>query len=92
MITRGERRLGGPDGIRGLAALFVVVNHIFLLIVAAWVRHGVAAFVLTLALVVPLTIVFARVFAALFENPVRWRRSPSGARRRRLPRPQQAPA
>jgi peptidoglycan/LPS O-acetylase OafA/YrhL len=43
---------------------------------------------LTLALVVPLTI----VFAALFENPVRWRRSPSGARRRRLPRPQGAPA
>ena len=55
-------------------------------------RHGVAAFVLTLALVVPLTIVLARVFAALFENPVRWRRSPSGARRRRFPRPQQAPA
>jgi peptidoglycan/LPS O-acetylase OafA/YrhL len=29
MIPRGERRLPGLDGIRGLAALFVVVNHIF---------------------------------------------------------------
>ena len=30
MIPRGQRRLAGLDGIRGLAALFVVVNHIFL--------------------------------------------------------------
>src|SRR6478672_2270886 len=29
MTPRGERRLAGLDGIRGLAALFVVVNHIF---------------------------------------------------------------
>lgn len=28
--TGAERRLAGLDGIRGLAALFVVVNHIFL--------------------------------------------------------------
>jgi peptidoglycan/LPS O-acetylase OafA/YrhL len=36
MIPRGERRLAGLDGIRGLAALFVVVNHIFL---SAFPRH-----------------------------------------------------
>jgi peptidoglycan/LPS O-acetylase OafA/YrhL len=29
-VAAGERRLAGLDGIRGLAALFVVVNHIFL--------------------------------------------------------------
>jgi peptidoglycan/LPS O-acetylase OafA/YrhL len=69
-----------------------IVVVVYGLIVAPWVGHGAAAFVLSLALVVPLTIVFARVFAALFENPVRWRRSPSEALRRRLPRPQQAPA
>ena len=116
MIPRGERRLVGLDGTRGLAALFVVVNHIFLsafpghlvdrapfwagwaiygrfalvvfivlvvyeLIVAPWVRHGVVAFVLTLALVVPLTIVFARVFASVFETPFRQRAGLSNRRR-----------
>ncbi len=44
-------------------------------IVAGRVRQGVPAFVVSLALVVPLTIVFARVFASVFEIPFRRRRS-----------------
>ncbi len=56
---------------------------------AGWAIYGRFAVVVFIVL---LTIVFARVFAALFENPVRWRRSPSGARRRRLPLPRQAQA
>jgi peptidoglycan/LPS O-acetylase OafA/YrhL len=44
-------------------------------IVAGRVRQGVPAFVVSLALVVPLTIVFARVFASVFETPFRKRRS-----------------
>lgn len=40
-------------------------------IVTRWVRHGVAAFLLTLVLVLPLTILFARGFASVFETPFR---------------------
>jgi peptidoglycan/LPS O-acetylase OafA/YrhL len=43
-------------------------------IVAGRVRQGVPAFVVTLALALPLSIAFARVFAALFEVPFRQRR------------------
>ena len=38
-------------------------------LVVGRVRQGVPAFVLSLALVVPLTIAFARVFASVFETP-----------------------
>jgi peptidoglycan/LPS O-acetylase OafA/YrhL len=89
--SRPMRNLGSSSYSLYLTHAPIVVV-VYELIVAPWVRHGAAAFVLTLALAVPLTIAFARVFAALFENPVRWRRSPSGALRRRLPRPQEAPA
>jgi peptidoglycan/LPS O-acetylase OafA/YrhL len=41
--------------------------------VAGRVRQGPAAFLVTIALVVPLTIVFARVFASVFEIPFRRR-------------------
>jgi peptidoglycan/LPS O-acetylase OafA/YrhL len=86
MIPRGERRLAGLDGIRGLAALFVVVNRIFL---SAFPGHLVdrAPFWAGWA-------IYGRFAVVVFivMNPVRWRRSPSGALRRRLPRPQQAPA
>jgi peptidoglycan/LPS O-acetylase OafA/YrhL len=44
-------------------------------VVAGRVRQGVPAFVVTLALVLPLTIVFARVFASVFERPFRQRRN-----------------
>jgi peptidoglycan/LPS O-acetylase OafA/YrhL len=43
-------------------------------VVAGRVRQGVPAFVVSLALVLPLTIVFARVFASLFERPFRQHR------------------
>jgi peptidoglycan/LPS O-acetylase OafA/YrhL len=89
--SRPMRNLGSSSYSLYLTHAPIVVV-VYELIVAPWVHHGVAAFLLTLALVVPLTIVFARFFAALFENPVRWRRSPSGALGRRLPRPQEAPA
>jgi hypothetical protein len=40
--------------------------------------QGVPAFLVTLALALPLTIVFARVFAAVFETPFLRHRSWSG--------------
>jgi peptidoglycan/LPS O-acetylase OafA/YrhL len=49
-------------------------------LVVGRVREGVPAFVASLALVVPLTIAFARVFASVFETP--FRSSPSCAERR----------
>jgi peptidoglycan/LPS O-acetylase OafA/YrhL len=62
------------------------------LIVAGWLGYGVWAFVASLALVLPLTIVFARVFAAVFETPFRPRRSSSGTLRRQHPQAGGAPA
>jgi peptidoglycan/LPS O-acetylase OafA/YrhL len=60
-------------------------------IVAGRVRQGVPAFVVSLALVLPLTIVFARVFASVFEAPFREHHSSSGIARRQLPRAAGAP-
>ncbi len=54
-------------------------------IVAGRVPQGVPAFLVSLALVLPLTIVCARLFAAAFETPFRRQRSPS------RPAPQQQP-
>jgi peptidoglycan/LPS O-acetylase OafA/YrhL len=63
------------------APILVVVYE---LIVAGRVRQGVPAFIVTLVLVLPLTIVFARLFASVFEPPSRrHRRWSGGARRRR---------
>jgi peptidoglycan/LPS O-acetylase OafA/YrhL len=69
------------------APIVVVVHK---LIVAGRVSQGVPAFLVTLALVLPLTIVFARVFASVFEAPFRQHRSPSGAAPRPRPRVQGA--
>jgi peptidoglycan/LPS O-acetylase OafA/YrhL len=48
-------------------------------VVGGWLRPGVAAFLVTLALALPLTILFARVFASVFETPFllhhRWSRA-----------------
>ena len=44
-------------------------------VVAGRVRPGVPAFAVSLALVVPLTVVFARLFASVFEAPFQRRRS-----------------
>jgi peptidoglycan/LPS O-acetylase OafA/YrhL len=63
-----------------------IVVVVYEKIVAGRVRQGVPAFVVSLALVVPLTIVFARVFASVFETPFRQNRSWSGAARRPHPR------
>jgi peptidoglycan/LPS O-acetylase OafA/YrhL len=60
-------------------------------VVAGRVRQGVPAFVVSLALVLPLTIVFARVFASVFETPFRKHHRSSGAARPQLPRAAGAP-
>jgi peptidoglycan/LPS O-acetylase OafA/YrhL len=52
-----------------------IVIVVYEKLVAGRVGQGVPAFVVSLALVVPLTIVFARVFASVFETPFRRHRS-----------------
>jgi peptidoglycan/LPS O-acetylase OafA/YrhL len=52
-----------------------IVVIVYEKVVAGRVRQGVPAFMVSLALVVPLTIVFARVFASIFETPFRRNRS-----------------
>jgi peptidoglycan/LPS O-acetylase OafA/YrhL len=52
-----------------------IVVVVYEKIVAGRFRQGVPAFVVSLVLVLPLTIVFARVFASVFEIPFRHRRS-----------------
>jgi peptidoglycan/LPS O-acetylase OafA/YrhL len=54
------------------APILIVVYE---LVVAGHVRQGVPAFLVTLALVLPLTIAFARVFASVFEIPFMHQRS-----------------
>jgi peptidoglycan/LPS O-acetylase OafA/YrhL len=68
-----------------------IVVAVYEKVVAGRVRPGVPAFVVSLALVVPLTIVFARVFASVFETPFRHDRSWSRAARRQRPRAAGAP-
>ena len=58
-----------------------IVVVVYEKIVAGRIRQGVPAFVVSLALVVPLTIVFARVFASVFETPFRQRASLANRRR-----------
>ncbi len=60
-------------------------------VVAGRFRPGVAAFVVSLALVLPLTIAFARVFASVFEKPFRQRHRSPAATRPRLPRAEGVP-
>src|SRR3954451_756297 len=52
-----------------------IVVIVYETIVAGRVRQGAPAFLVTLAVVLPLTIVFARGFAAVFETPFRRHRS-----------------
>ena len=54
-----------------------IVVVVYEKIVAGRVGQGVPAFVVSLALVLPLTIAFARVFASVFETPFRPSRSRS---------------
>jgi peptidoglycan/LPS O-acetylase OafA/YrhL len=65
----------------GLSSYSLYLTHgpivvvVYELIVAGRIRQGAPAFLVTLALVLPLTIVFARAFAAVFETPFRRHRS-----------------
>jgi peptidoglycan/LPS O-acetylase OafA/YrhL len=56
-------------------------------VVAGRVRPGVPAFLVSLALALPVTIAFARAFAAVFETPFRRRRVVVARTGRGLPRP-----
>ncbi len=61
-------------------------------IVAGRVATGVPAFLVSLALALPLTIGFAKLFAAVFEIPFQKRRGWPGAARPHRPRAQEVPA
>jgi peptidoglycan/LPS O-acetylase OafA/YrhL len=66
-----------------------IVIAIYYGLVAGRVRQGVPAFLVTLALAVPVTVVFARLFAAVFEIPFQRHRGWPAIRLmwpRRLPR------
>jgi len=81
----------------GLSSYSLYLTHgpiviiVYEKIVAGRVAQGVPAFLVTLALALPLTIVFARVFASVFEHGFRRRLSWYWAARRPRPqRPQEA--
>ena len=59
-----------------------IVAIVYELIVARWFHPGAAAFLVSLALVIPLTIAFAKAFASVFERGFQLRR-PSAAVDRR---------
>jgi peptidoglycan/LPS O-acetylase OafA/YrhL len=61
-------------------------------IVAGRVASGVPFFLVSLALVLPLTLGFARAFAAVFEIPFQRPRSAAGVRTKPAPRAQGVPA
>ena len=68
-----------------------IVVIVYEKIVAGRVAQGAPAFVVTLAIALPLTIVFARLFASAFEVPFLRRDRWSGAARPRLARAEGAP-
>jgi peptidoglycan/LPS O-acetylase OafA/YrhL len=68
--TRPIRQLGLSSYSLYLTHAPIVV-FVYEEIVAGRIRQGVPAFLGTLALALPLTIVFARVFASVFETPFR---------------------
>jgi peptidoglycan/LPS O-acetylase OafA/YrhL len=68
-----------------------IVAVVYEKIVAGRVSQGVPAFLVSLAIVLPLTIVFARLFASAFEKPFLHRQSAPRSPRLPLPRAQGAP-
>ena len=72
--TRPIRSLGTSSYSLYLTHAPIVVI-VYEKVVAGRFRQGVPAFLVSLALVVPLTIVFARVFAAVFETPFQHHRN-----------------
>ncbi len=89
--TRPLRSLGESSYSLYLTHAPIVVL-VYEKIVAGRVAQGVPAFVVTLALVLPLTIGFARVFASVFETRFRSRPVGSVAARRQGPRAGRVPA
>jgi peptidoglycan/LPS O-acetylase OafA/YrhL len=81
----------------GLSSYSLYLTHgpivviVYERIVAGRVGQGVPAFLVTLAIALPLTIVFARLFASVFETPFLRHHAPSGALRLRLPRAEGTP-
>jgi peptidoglycan/LPS O-acetylase OafA/YrhL len=79
----------GPVRNLGLSSYSLYLTHapilvvVYELIVAGHVHPGVPAFLVTLALVLPLTIAFARAFASIFEFPFVQHREPPWVRARR---------
>jgi peptidoglycan/LPS O-acetylase OafA/YrhL len=69
-----------------------IVVVVYEKIVAQRFRHGPLAFLLTVALVLPLTIAGARLFAAVFEKPFLRQRTLPWPARWRQPRAERAPA
>lgn len=67
-----------------------IIAIVYLLIVGPWLHQGPAAFLVTLAIVVPLTISFAKAFASVFERRFRSRR-PAAAVGRALSRGEAVP-
>jgi peptidoglycan/LPS O-acetylase OafA/YrhL len=67
-----------------------IVAIVYEKIVAGRVGQGVPAFLVSLAIVLPLTIVFARLFASVFETPFMSSQRVRRAPRLRLPRAQGA--
>jgi peptidoglycan/LPS O-acetylase OafA/YrhL len=83
--TRPIRSLGSSSYSLYLTHAPIVVL-VYEKVVAGRFRQGVPAFLVTLALVLPLTIAFARVFASVFENRFGQRRTWLGPARRQQPR------
>ena len=77
----------------GLSSYSLYLTHapilivVYKLIVAGHVQQGVPAFLVMAALTLPLTIVFARMFASVFEIPFQQRRSRASVA---VPRPARA--
>jgi peptidoglycan/LPS O-acetylase OafA/YrhL len=88
--TRPGRNLGSSSYSLYLTHAPIVVL-VYEKIVAGRVAQGVPAFLVTLAIALPLTIGFARLFASVFETPFLRRRIPSEAPRLRLPQAEGVP-
>lgn len=88
--TRPLRRLGSSSYSLYLTHAPIVVI-VYERVIAGRVPPGVPAFLATLALALPLTVAFARVFAKVFETPFLQRRGPSAAPRPQLARAEAAP-
>lgn len=83
--SRPVRSLGGFSYSLYLTHAPIVVV-VYEKLVAGRVAQGVPAFLVTLAIALPLTIVFARLFAAVFEKPFLHRRARSEPSRLHVPR------